>query len=134
MGSDELFEKEYENLNDAILQAIVSSIEVQEILIKLKEQKETNDTEVLNLFLSLDELHEMIAKKSNNDSCVYKSEPAELNTVKHEEDGTKKVCSNGKNENCIDGKPLTLNEILFENFCQGKFNEEIWKKKARIRL
>ena len=39
MGSDELFEKEYENLNDAILKAIVSSTEVQESLIKLKEQK-----------------------------------------------------------------------------------------------
>ena len=134
MGSDELFEKEYENLNDAILQAIVSSTEVQEILIQLKKQKETNDIAVLNLFLSLDELHEMISEKNNNDSCVYKSEPAELNTFKHEEDATKKVCSNGKNENFIDGKPLTINEILFEKFCQGKFNEEIWKKKARIRL
>ena len=61
MGSDELFEKEYENLNDAILQAIVSSTEVQEILINLKKQKETNDIAVLNLFLSLDELHEMIS-------------------------------------------------------------------------
>ena len=134
MGSDELFEKEYENLNDAILQAIVSSTEVQEILIQLKKQKETNDIAVLNLFLSLDELHEMISEKNNNDSCVYKSEPAELNTIKHEEDTKKQVCSNGKNENFIDGKPLTINEILFENFCQGKFNEETWKKKARIRL
>ena len=40
MGSDELFEKEYENLNDAILKAIVSSREVQKILITLKEQEE----------------------------------------------------------------------------------------------
>ena len=153
MDSDELFEKEYENLNDAILQAIVSSTEVQEILIKLKKQGETNDIAVLNLFLSLDELHEMISEKKNldidkanadqineavrqlsNDSCVYKAEPTELNTLKHEEDATKQVCSNGKNENFIDGKPLTINEILFENFCQGQFNEETWKKKARIRL
>ena len=96
MGSDELFEKEYENLNNAILQAIVSSTEVQEILIKLKKQKETNDIAVLNLFLSLDELHEMISEKNNNDSCIYKSEPAELNTIKHAEDETKQVCSNGK--------------------------------------
>jgi len=134
MGSDELFEKEYENLNDAILQAIVSSTEVQEILIKFQQQKETNDMAVLNLFFSLDELHEMISEKNNKDSCVYKSEPAELNTLKHEEDVKKKVYSRGKNESFIDGKPLTLNEMLFENFCQGKFNEETWKKKARIRL
>ena len=138
MDSDELFEKEYENLNDAILQAIVSSTEVQEILIKLKKENESNDIAVLNLFLSLDELHEMISEKNNeknnNDSCAYKSEPAELNILKHEEDATKQVCLHGKNENFIDGKPLTLNEMLFENFCQGKFNEETWKKKARIRL
>ena len=134
MGSDELFEKEYENLNDAILQAIVSSKEVQEILIKFKEHKETNDMAVLNLFISLEELHEMISEKNNKNFCVYKSEPAELKALKDEEDTAKKVCSHGKNENFIDGKPLTLNEMLFENFCQGKFNEETWKKKARIRL
>ena len=39
MGSDELFEKEYENLNEAILKAIVSSREVQKILITLKNRK-----------------------------------------------------------------------------------------------
>ena len=65
MGSDELFEKEYENLNDAILKAIVSSREVQKILITLKEQEEINDIAVLNLFLSLDELYEMISEKDN---------------------------------------------------------------------
>ena len=134
MGSDELFEKEYENLNDAILKAIVSSREVQKILITLKEQEEINDIAVLNLFLSLDELYEMISEKNNKNSCVYKSEPAESNTLKHKEDLVKKVGSLGNNENFIDGKPLTLNEVLFAKFCQGKFNEETWKKKARIRL
>ena len=134
MGSDELFEKEYENLNDAILQAIISSKEVQEILIKFKEQKEINDMAVLNLFISLEELHEMISEKNNKNFCVYKSEPTELSALKDEEDAAKKICLHSKNENFIDGKPLTLNEMLFENFCQGKFNEEAWKKKARIRL
>ena len=135
MGSDELFEKEYENLNDAILKAIVSSKDVQKILITLKEREEINDTAVLNLFLSLDELYEMISEKHNkNNSCAYKSEPTESNTLNHKEDVSKKVDSPGNNENFIDGKSLTLNEILFENFCQEKFNEEIWKKKARISL
>ena len=134
MGSDDLFEKEYENLNDAILKAIVSSTEVQKILITLKKRKEINDIAVLNLFLSLDELYEMISETDNKNSCVYKSEPTESNILKHKEDLVKKVDSHNKNENFIDGKPLTLNEVLFENFCQGKFNEETWKKKARIRL
>ncbi len=134
MGSDELFEKEYENLNDAILKAIVSSKEVQKILITLKEQEEINDIAVLNLFLSLDELYEMISEKDNKNSCVYKSEPTESNTLKNKEELVKKFGSLGNNDNFIDGKCLTLNEVLFENFCQGKFNEELWKKKARIRL
>ena len=134
MGSDELFEKEYENLNDAILKAIVSSTEVQESLIKLKEQKEINDVAVLNLFLSLDELYEMISEKGNKNTCFYKSEPMESNTSKYDENTQKQLTPLGTNENFIDGKPLTLNEMMFENFCQEKFNEEAWKNKARIRL
>ena len=134
MGSDELFEQEYENLNDAILKAIVSSVEIQEILIKLKEQEEINDTAVLNLFLSLDELYEMILEKNNKRSCVYKSEPEQSPKLKYGEDKEKYTEPLSKNGNFIDGRPLSLNEVLFENFCQAKFNEEIWKKKARIRL
>ena len=134
MGSDELFEQEYEKLNDAILKAIVSSVEIQEILIKLKNQEEINDTSVLNLFLSLDELYEMISEKSNQRSCVYKSEPEQLTTLKNGKNKEKNPAPLSKNGDFIDGKPLSLNEVLFENFCQGKFNEEAWKKKARIRL
>ena len=134
MGSDELFEQEYENLNDAILKAIVSSVEIQEILIKLKEQEEINDTAVLNLFLSLDELYEMISEKNGKRSCVYKSEPEKSSKLKYGEVKEKHTTPLSKNGNFIDGRPLSLNEVLFENFCQAKFNEEIWKKKARIRL
>ena len=34
---DSFFEKDYENLNDAILKAIVSSKEIQKILVKLNK-------------------------------------------------------------------------------------------------
>jgi hypothetical protein len=131
---DSFFEKDYENLNDAILKAIVSSKEIQKILVKLKKKEEIDNMAVLNLFLSLDELHEMISEKNNN-SISYKLEPleskqsADKNTVTEE-----KKLSPIKNRNFIDGKALTLNETLFENFYQGKFNEEAWAKKARIRL
>ena len=134
MDSDELFEQEYENLNDAILKAIVSSVEIQEILIKLKKQEEINDTAVLNLFISLDELYEMISEKNNQRSCVYKSEPEQLTTLKNGKDKENNPATLSNNGDFIDGKPLSLNELLFENFCQGKFNEEAWKKKARILL
>jgi len=129
---DSFFEKEYEDLNDAILKAIVSSKEVQKILVKLKEQEEIDTMAVLNLFLSLDELYEMISEKDNN-SISYKLEPVESKPSADKET-RKKTPSPIKSGNIIDGKALTLNETLFENFYQGRFNEETWVKKARIRL
>ena len=131
---DSFFEKEYENLNDAILKAIVSSKEIQKILVKLKEQEEIDNMAVLNLFLSLDELYEMISEKDNN-SISYKLEPVESKQSADKDKETKKnTPSPIKSRNIIDGKALTVNETLFENFYQGRFNEETWVKKARIRL
>ena len=131
---DSFFEKDYENLNDAILKAIVSSKEIQKILVKLKKKEEIDNMAVLNLFLSLDELHEMISEKNNN-SISYKLESMESKQSADKNTETEeKKSSPVKNRNFIDGKALTLNETLFENFYQGKFNEEAWAKKARIRL
>ena len=131
---DSFFEKEYENLNDAILKAIISSKEIQKILVKLKDKEELDNMAVLNLFLSLDELHEIISEKNNN-SISYKLEPMESKqSVDKNTETEEKKLSLIKNRNYIDGKALTLNETLFENFYQGKFNEEAWAKKARIRL
>ena len=132
MDSDTFFEKEYENLNDAILQAIVSSKEVQKILLRLKEE-DLDNMAVLNLFLNLDELYEMIFEKRNR-SITYKLEPVESQQQQEEEKVIEKSSSSRTRTNKIDGKLLTLNETLFENYCQGKFNEEAWLKKARIRL
>ncbi len=129
---DSFFEEEYENLNDAILKAIVSSKEIQKILVKLKEQEEIDNMAVLNLFLSLDELYEMISEEDNN-PISYKLEPVESKQSADKET-RKKTPSPLKSGNIIDGKELTLNETLFENFYQGKFNEETWVKKARIQI
>jgi hypothetical protein len=132
---DSFFEKDYENLNDAILKAIVSSKEIQKILVKLKGKEEIDNMAVLNLFLSLDELHEMISEKKNNSSISYKLEPMESKqSVDKNTETEEKKLKPIKNGSFIDGKSLTLNETLFENFYQEKFNEEAWTKKARIRL
>lgn len=131
---DSFFEKDYENLNDAILKAIVSSKEIQKILVILKKKEEIDNMAVLNLFLSLDELHEMIFENNNN-SISYKLEPLESKqSVDKNIQTEEKKSSTVKNGNFIDGKALTLNETLFENFYQEKFNEEAWAKKAGIRL
>ncbi len=133
MESDDFFEKEYENLNDAILEAIVSSREIRKILKTLKDQEQIDNKAVLNLFLSLDELYEMISEKKNN-SMVYKLEPVESNPSSEQDETKRKASTTSKNKDIIDGKPLSLNEARFESFYQGKFDQETWLKKARIRL
>ena len=132
MDPDRFFEKEYENLSDAILQAIANSKEVQNILVRLREEENLDHMAVLNLFLSLDELFEMISGKRNS-SVAYKLEPVEPQRSQ-EEETIEKPSSSERWKNKIDGKLLTLNETLFENYYQEKFNEKAWLKKARIRL
>ena len=51
-----------------------------------------------------------------------------------EEETIEKPSSSERWKNKIDGELLTLNETLFENYYQEKFNEKAWLKKARIRL
>ena len=133
MDSDRFFEKEYQNLNDAILQAITGSKEVQNILARLKKEENLDHMAVLNLFLSLDELFEMISDKRNS-SVAYKLEPVEPQRSQEEEKTIDRSSSSERWKNKIDGKLLTLNETLFENYCQRNFNEKAWLKKARIRL
>jgi hypothetical protein len=129
MDSDAFLDQEYENLNDAILQAIVASTEVQDILVRFKKLNQMDDKAVLNLFLSLDELYQIINEESS-DPANYKLEPraASEKHIKQEESSSQKETS------LIDGETLTNNEVLFEKFFQGNFNENSWMKKARVRF
>lgn len=132
MDSDSFLDEEYENLNDAILRAIVTSKEVQDILGRLEKEGNVNDKAVLNLFLSLDELYQMINEKTTKPE-TYKLEP-ETSKASQEQSGTLADKTAIKDNDIIDGKILTLNEKLFQKFSQGKFNEEDWMKKARVRF
>jgi hypothetical protein len=128
MDSDSFLDQEYDNLNNAILRAIVSSKDVKDILVRFKEQDHMDKKSVLNLFLSLEELHQMISEQCSK-SARYKSEPnSSINSSNNEEK------SSLKNKTIIDGEILTLNEALFEKFYQKKFNESNWMKKARVRF
>ena len=126
MDSDDTLDKEYENLNNAILQAIVASEDVQNVLERFKNQHQMDDKAVLNLFLSLEELHQMINEKSSG-LAGYKLEPSTHSQPTNEIEKP----ALGE-ESIIDGEILTLNEVLFEKFFQETFNESKWMKKARI--
>ncbi len=129
MDSDAFLDQEYENLNDAILQAIVASTEVQNILARFKKLNQMDDKAVLNLFLSLDELYQMINEKSS-DPATYKLEP---NTTSEQPIKQEKK-SSPEETSIIDGETLTNNEVLFEKFYQDKFDENSWMEKARVRF
>ena len=75
----------------------------------------------------------MITEKRNS-SVSYKLEPVEPQQPQEEEKTIDRPSSSERWKNKIDGKFLTLNETLFENYCQEKFNEKKWLKKARIQL
>jgi hypothetical protein len=129
MDSDAFLDQEYENLNDAILHAIVASTEVQNILARFKKLNQIDNKAVLNLFLNLDESYQLIHEESS-EPATYKLEPrtASEKPIKQEESSSKKETS------LVDGEALTNNEVLFENFFQGNFNENKWMKKARVRF
>ena len=128
--SDEFLDHEYEKLNDAILESIVASKDVRDILARFKEQNQMNEKAVLNLFLSLDELYQMISEKYSNASN-YKLEPKQSSSEKIRKKENKPPLVEGS---VIDGKALTLNEILFEKYFQGTFDETDWMKKVRVRF
>tara|TARA_B100001123_G_C14900645_1_gene863664 strand:- start:2 stop:394 length:393 start_codon:yes stop_codon:yes gene_type:complete len=130
MDSDSFLNEDYESLNDAILQAIAKSKEVQDVLAKFKKQGHLNEKAVLNLFLSLDELYQMINEKSSEPG-LYKLEPGILPAEESRKNTENYSFQQG---DIIDGKLLSINEILFEKYYQGNFNQDSWMKKARVRF
>ena len=63
---DAFQDKEFEQLNDAILKAIVSSRDVEKVLQDFKSKYLINEVAVLNLILSLEELSGLIFSESPN--------------------------------------------------------------------
>ncbi|PIQ95601.1 MAG: hypothetical protein COV67_14040 [Nitrospinae bacterium CG11_big_fil_rev_8_21_14_0_20_56_8] len=123
-------DREYENLNDAILKAIVSSRDVKKVLLDFKSKNLINNLAVLNLILSLEELSDLIFG-SNEGKGLYKLEPVD------NAGNVSGSCQAGTGHHpkyTIDGRPLTHNEIMFESFCQEKFDELKWLRKARLKL
>jgi hypothetical protein len=126
--SDASLDKEYEKLNEAIMKAIVTSGEIKSLLSEYKSKDMIKHMAVLNLILSLEELSDVIFSEETSYALEELKEPVAKNEQQVK----------GKSEPLtqfhIDGKSLTRNEILFERFCQGKFDETEWMKKIKIKI
>ncbi len=128
---DSSLDKEYEQLNEAIMKAIVSSPDVKKVLQEFQSKDLINHLSVLNLILSLEELSELVF--SGDD--LYKLEPLEERSAPPKAAPAEgRQGRKGSAKNLVDGKSLSPNEILFERFYQGKFDERRWLKKTRIKL
>jgi hypothetical protein len=127
-GSDSSLDKEYEKLNEAIMKAIITSDEIKELLQEYQSKDMIQHMAVLNLVLSLEELSEVILSncETYDLECVDDKENSSQSTQSKSKDTGKKYF--------VDGKNLTQNEILFERFCQGKFDEQAWLKKIKVKI
>ena len=138
---DAFQDKEFEQLNDAILKAIISSSDVEKVLQDFKSKDMINEMAVVNLILSLEELSGLMFPETP-DKQTHTLEPAEKNQpVKKQrlenqifENTTKKISCKSSSYDLVDGKELSRNEILFERYYQGRFNEKQWLKRAKIKV
>ena len=129
-------DKEFDLLNEAILKAIVSSSDVERVLQHFKSKDLINEMAVVNLIVSLEELFGLMLSEAKNQSTTALDSPSEnrIQEIKNHHGGsTSKGTSPKSNTNdLVDGKVLKRNEILFEKYFQGRFNEKQWLKRSKI--
>ena len=136
---DSFQDKEFDQLNEAILKAIISSKDVEKVLQDFKSKDLINEMAVVNLILSLEELSGLMFPESK-DKKIYSLEPSnEKQSAQTQPEGSQQT-KNSKRKTAatsphlVDGGLLSRNEILFEKYYQGRFNEKQWLKQAKIKV
>ena len=134
-------DKEFDLLNEAILKAIVASPDVESVLRHFKSKDLLNDMAVVNLILSLEELSGLMLPEATNKPTQALDSSTENRPINKQKMGNqlidntqKKISHKSNNRYLVDGKLLSRNEILFEKYYQGRFNEKRWLKRAKIKI
>ena len=130
-------DKEFNLLNEAILKAIVSSPDVENVLQHFKSKDLINEMAVVNLILNLEELSGLMFPEGTDKSTQAIDSPSENRPQKIKNplvgNTQKEIPRKSNNHYLVDGKLLNRNEILFEKHFQGRFNEKQWLKRAKIK-
>lgn len=135
-----------------INRAIIMSDDVKSVLLNLRDMNLLNDVKEYNLVLDVNKLIELLFEdagrgapspldnaKSARDNGLEEAtgESRNLSEVK-DEIVNREVSSTAnvapQNVQRIDGRPLTENQILFEEYSRWKFDENAWMRKIGIRL
>ena len=130
-------DKEFDLINEAILKAIVSSSDVERVLQHFKSKDLINEMAVVNLIVSLEELFGLMLSEVKNQSTQALDSPSEnrIQEIKNQLGGNtpKEISSKPNTNDLVDGKTLKRNEILFEKYFQGRFDENQWLKRSKIK-
>ena len=134
-------DKEFDQLNEAVLKAILSSKDVEKVLQDFKSKNLINEMAVVNLILSLEDLSSLIFSESTEKSnhtldTLNKKKPLRNHKTENEpiDSSKNQVSCSLDNYYLVDGKNLSRNEILFEQYYQKKFNEKQWLQQSKIKL
>ncbi len=106
---------EFDELSQAISEAILHSKDVQKALNHLHEKKLLGKRNIISLVLNIEVLNTVLDKiKSKKPKEDQSSTPIPLSQ--------------------IDGKKLSAQEVAFEEYFGQHFDEQVWLKKWRLRL
>lgn len=133
-----------------INRAIIDSSHVRETLSNLKKLNMLDDIKEYNLVLDINKLIEMtsMAANDNNDNnkdmenAVYRevvdyNDNPDLVELKDQTEFPQEAITSEdrrKPRQYIDGKPMSENQILFQEYQSQGFDEEAFLKKSRVRF
>lgn len=118
--------KVYEALRNAIFEAIHDSKNVKSLIKIIQDHQMLDD---LYGYMESLEIRQLI------ESMAF--EPTEPKLISEGETPVESENSNmtsSEDKQFVDGRVVSVNEKLFEDFFQSAFNEEGWLKKLKIRL
>lgn len=127
---------QYEQLSQAIIQAILSSKEVQDLVSDLLERGALNADDIVAVALrfpphgGLEARVELIRKSSAERTDGSAGEEA----AEVEDEAPASRTGTGREPAGEWRKQLTPNEIAFEKYLQDRFDEEAWMRRVRIRF
>ena len=149
---DKSNKKMIETLWLEINRAIIKSGEVKSTLLNLRDLNLLKDVKEYNLVLDVNKLIELLSVEAGegNSSLSDNAESARENYLKEViEESRDFLRAKGEEVNQkfpspandipqdiqrIDGRSLTPNQILFEEYAQRQFDEKAWMSKVGIRL
>ena len=122
-----------------INKAILKSPDVQFSIKKLDKLQLLDYVSEFNLVLEVDKLIEGILKQEdeekNNTASILEELPMRNEGENDREENEALGCSSNLSSlQWVDGKTLSTNEILFEEYFNQRFDEKHWMKKAKIRF